>query len=645
MALNDPLWGKTSEELKLMIEFNKTQIQAEQAKIQAAHAIESAAEKELLVEQARIQTEQARIQTEQAKIQAAHAIESAAEKELLVLERKRASVHDKRARDNEEYNDTKRIKTQYEGSPCSSTSKCSSSMSHRNFYKSFVKDDIKSFNIEDVINNYDGVNEEMIKLIKSDLSLCESNNINERGVQNIFNALMPKFLSQFINSTSLKYLNTSEIRCLRSYKPDCAFIFKNVNINMSIQHEVLEDFIICLGEFKKPTSPLHNSCKADNLIRYMNDTLDAQQREKIYGFITNINTIKFFYAEKKNNQDTVYYESQLLVLCNLPKISVSSSVTGSSVREKQTIEKFNFNDETVKLFIKFFIMDPNFYQYTRLNINPNDYLHDDIFHITMKSGFGATSIVYLLQNIKSNKGAVLKISKHDDYSVYFQNEVQILKKLKKFNILNKFDLFFENIIDSSSSDKFIMFEQCLHKLTKLTLRQSKQLIDVIEYLYKCNIIHRDIRPTNIMVDVYGKRIKLIDFGFAKEFETNEIEKNLLIEGTISYGHLKFLYSFSEEEQDDSLTVTHYKYERTFDLYCAINVIICMTHREFDKKLRSAKRESTDQHGVSKVYYLWLKLKENNENYSELLKLIDNSNGSPYFNIVKDNLEKLEKLKY
>ncbi|CAF3987439.1 unnamed protein product [Rotaria sordida] len=518
-------------------------------------------------------------------------------------------------------------------------------MSHRNSYKSFVKDGIKSFNIEDVINNYDGVNEEMIKFIQSDLSECESNNINERGVQNIFNDLMPKFLSQFINSTSLKYLNKSEIQCSRGYKPDCAFIFKNVNINMSKQHEVLEDFIICLGEFKKPTSPIHNTSKADNLFRYMNATLDAQQREKIYGFITNINTIKFFYAEKKNNQDTVYYESQILVLCNLPKISVSSSVTGSSVREKQTIEKFNFNDETVKLFIKFFIMDPNFYQYTRLNINPNDYLHDDIFYITMKSGFGATSIVYLLENIKNNKGAVLKISKHDDYSVYFQNEVQILKKLKKFNILNKFDLFFENIIDSSPSDKFIMFEQCLYKLTKLTLRQSKQLIDVIEYLYKCNIIHRDIRPTNIMVDVYGKHIKLIDFGFAKEFETNEIEKKLLIEGTISYGHLKFLYSFFEEEQDDSLTVTHYKYERTFDLYCAINVIICMTHGEFDKKLRSAKRESTDQHGVSKVYYLWLKLKENNENYSELLKLIDNSNGSPYFNIIKDNLEKLEKLKY
>ncbi|CAF1546660.1 unnamed protein product, partial [Rotaria sordida] len=441
-----------------MIESNKTQIQAAQARIEAA-------EKELLVEQAKIQaeqakiqteqakiqTEQAKIQTKQAKIQAAHARESAAEKELLVLEGKRASVHDKRARDNEEYNDTKRIKTTYEGSPCSSTSICSSSMSHRNSYKSFVKDGIKSFNIEDVINNYDGVNEEMIKFIKSDLSECESNNINERGVQNIFNDLMPKFLSQFINSTSLKYLNKSEIQCSRGYKPDCAFIFKNVNINTSKQHEVLEDFIICLGEFKKPTSPIHNTSKADNLFRYMNATLDAQQREKIYGFITNINTIKFFYAEKKNNQDTVYYESQILVLCNLPKISVSSSVTGSSVREKQTIEKFNFNDETVKLFTKFFIMDPNFYQYTRLNINPNDYLHDDIFYITMKSGFGATSIVYLLENIKNNKGAVLKISKHDDYSVYFQNEVQILKKLKKFNILNKFDLFFENIIDSSSS--------------------------------------------------------------------------------------------------------------------------------------------------------------------------------------------------
>jgi serine/threonine protein kinase len=41
-----------------------------------------------------------------------------------------------------------------------------------------------------------------------------------------------------------------------------------------------------------------------------------------------------------------------------------------------------------------------------------------------------------------------------------------------------------------------------------------QIISAIETLQKCNIIYRDIKPENMMIDRDGN-IKLIDFGFAK----------------------------------------------------------------------------------------------------------------------------------
>jgi len=46
------------------------------------------------------------------------------------------------------------------------------------------------------------------------------------------------------------------------------------------------------------------------------------------------------------------------------------------------------------------------------------------------------------------------------------------------------------------------------------------LIDVICYLHDCNIIHRDIEPSNIFIS-YNQSIKLDDFGLSRHIgETN-----------------------------------------------------------------------------------------------------------------------------
>ena len=50
-------------------------------------------------------------------------------------------------------------------------------------------------------------------------------------------------------------------------------------------------------------------------------------------------------------------------------------------------------------------------------------------------------------------------------------------------------------------------------------RYANQLLDLLEILYKNNILHRDMRPSNILVDKSGN-ISIIDFGFAINFRTD-----------------------------------------------------------------------------------------------------------------------------
>lgn len=46
------------------------------------------------------------------------------------------------------------------------------------------------------------------------------------------------------------------------------------------------------------------------------------------------------------------------------------------------------------------------------------------------------------------------------------------------------------------------------------LRVAMELIDALEYVSRCDIVHRDIKPDNIMLTRLGNSVKIIDFGLA-----------------------------------------------------------------------------------------------------------------------------------
>ena len=54
---------------------------------------------------------------------------------------------------------------------------------------------------------------------------------------------------------------------------------------------------------------------------------------------------------------------------------------------------------------------------------------------------------------------------------------------------------------------------------------AAQALVILDYLQSNNIIYRDIKPENFIVEFETGKLKLVDFGFAKElnFKTSNIK--------------------------------------------------------------------------------------------------------------------------
>ncbi|CAF4477896.1 unnamed protein product [Rotaria magnacalcarata] len=283
---------------------------------------------------------------------------------------------------------------------------------------------------------------------------------NEDSIQAAFDSSINNAFHAIAHLTSLKYLNTARCHYLDRKAPDCSFLFKNINIVQDNRKQVLTDFIVCAGELKKSDVDIGKKGVDEQISRYLYYVLIEQKRDKIYGFLTNAQRIKFYCLEKVEGSDLCdYYQSEPFhFFIDVPKTSSSSS--SRNVRQT-TNEKANevcWNKYTLKIFMKFLTMDWQFYGYSMLNISPYDYLYGDKFNIEVKLGSGLTSIVYALdQNTNVNNGTkhcAIKISKRNEYSNYFKNEVKMLEELKQSKDSINFEKYFENILASSPTGKF-----------------------------------------------------------------------------------------------------------------------------------------------------------------------------------------------
>jgi serine/threonine protein kinase len=148
------------------------------------------------------------------------------------------------------------------------------------------------------------------------------------------------------------------------------------------------------------------------------------------------------------------------------------------------------------------------------------------YRITGKLGVGGMGVVYDAVDDRLDRAVALKFLPHDladdaDASRRLQREAQTLAHLSHANICTVYD------IQEHAGAAFMVMERCdgmnLKAFMARTTLTTHEIVDIagqvaaaLDAAHKAGVVHRDIKPGNIMVGS-GNRVKVLDFGLARRF--------------------------------------------------------------------------------------------------------------------------------
>lgn len=154
-------------------------------------------------------------------------------------------------------------------------------------------------------------------------------------------------------------------------------------------------------------------------------------------------------------------------------------------------------------------------------------------------GKGASCKVY--KATKNKKTFALKVVRGGLYEDIFNNEVKILKAIKKVDYVLKYE---DSNIDNGDDGRLLATELLAggelreymdsEKWKKLSIDKKREEVQriiaiicrVMKVLNKKQIAHRDLKPENIMFkDKKRKEVKIVDFGFAQKVNKKSKKKD------------------------------------------------------------------------------------------------------------------------
>ncbi len=105
-----------------------------------------------------------------------------------------------------------------------------------------------------------------------------------------------------------------------------------------------------------------------------------------------------------------------------------------------------------------------------------------------------------------------------------RQEIDILRTLRHANIIQMLDAFetgsdFCVVTEFAQGELFEIVESDTNLSEDVVQTIAKQLVDALHYLHSNRIIHRDMKPQNILLAADGT-VKLCDFGFARAMSHN-----------------------------------------------------------------------------------------------------------------------------
>lgn len=169
---------------------------------------------------------------------------------------------------------------------------------------------------------------------------------------------------------------------------------------------------------------------------------------------------------------------------------------------------------------------------------------DDRYQIIEMIGGGGMANVYLAKDLILNRQVAIKMlrmefANDEEFIARFDREAQSATSLSHPNIVNIYDVGDEDHLLYMVMEYVdgMTLKEYIHRFSPLPIQDvvdiMKQITSAIHHAHEHNIIHRDIKPQNILIDQNGQ-VKVTDFGIAIALSSTALTQTNSILGSVHY---------------------------------------------------------------------------------------------------------------
>ncbi len=166
------------------------------------------------------------------------------------------------------------------------------------------------------------------------------------------------------------------------------------------------------------------------------------------------------------------------------------------------------------------------------------------YQVIEKLGSGGMAVAYKARDMRLGRFVTVKVlkdeySENDDFLAKFSSEASAAASLSHHNIVRVYDVgedrginyIVMEYVHGESLKKTIEKKAPFDTLT--TLSVAMQIASALSHAHKHHVVHRDIKPQNILVSVDGT-VKVTDFGIARAATANTYAADVNAMGSVHY---------------------------------------------------------------------------------------------------------------
>ena len=168
----------------------------------------------------------------------------------------------------------------------------------------------------------------------------------------------------------------------------------------------------------------------------------------------------------------------------------------------------------------------------------------DRYRLTEQIGMGGMAIVYRAIDLRTGHNVAVKVlrpefNEDSEFISRFQREAEAASKMTHHNIVNLLD------VGMDGENRYLVMEYVQGKTLKQVIQERGKLpaplacqitiriLSALEHAHRNGIIHRDIKPQNILVHADG-HIKVADFGIARIADSATLTRGDNVMGSVHY---------------------------------------------------------------------------------------------------------------